>query len=84
MTTWIALPADAIAGLVIIAPEAGTDDVFLENAFLLLKKAAPALRRSAEELAEPLFCTVSRLDGAFGCGSGTHWPTRSPAVWPDW
>jgi NAD(P)-dependent dehydrogenase (short-subunit alcohol dehydrogenase family)/acyl carrier protein len=64
------LPDDNISGLVIIAPAVGTDDGFLENAFQLLKKAAPALRRSAEA-GGALFCTVSRLDGAFGFGSGT-------------
>jgi acyl transferase domain-containing protein/NAD(P)-dependent dehydrogenase (short-subunit alcohol dehydrogenase family) len=64
------LPDDTISGLVIIAPAAGTDDVFLENAFLLLKKAAPSLRRSAEA-GGAFFCTVSRLDGAFGFGSDT-------------
>jgi len=64
------LPADNISGLVIIAPATGTDDAFLRNAFLLLKKAAPALRRSADE-GGAFFCTVSRLDGAFGFGTGS-------------
>ena len=64
------LPADTVAGLVIIAPASGTDDSFLENAFLLLKKAAPALRRSAEE-GGAFFSTVSRLDGAFAFDTGS-------------
>ncbi len=64
------LPMDDISGLVIVAPAAGSDDTFLENAFLLLKSAAPALRRSSGN-GGALFATVSRLDGAFGCGSGT-------------
>ncbi|MBL0226311.1 MAG: SDR family NAD(P)-dependent oxidoreductase [Geobacteraceae bacterium] len=64
------LPADNISGLVIIAPADGTDDTFLLNAFLLLKKAAPSLRRSADA-GGAFFCTVSRLDGNFGCGDGT-------------
>ncbi len=59
-----------MAALVIVAPAAGTDDRFLENAFLLLKSAAPALRR-AGGTGGALFTTVSRLDGAFGCGEGT-------------
>ncbi|MBK5276580.1 MAG: SDR family NAD(P)-dependent oxidoreductase [Desulfuromonadales bacterium] len=63
------LSTDNICGLVILAPAAGSDDIFLENAFLLLKKAAPALLRSVEE-GGALFSTVSRLDGAFGCGTG--------------
>ncbi|MSN27096.1 MAG: SDR family NAD(P)-dependent oxidoreductase [Geobacter sp.] len=59
-----------MAALVIVAPLAGTDDDFLEKAFLLLKGAAPALRR-AGGTGGALFTTVSRLDGAFGCGEGT-------------
>jgi NAD(P)-dependent dehydrogenase (short-subunit alcohol dehydrogenase family) len=61
---------EKIAGLVIAAPLKGTDDIFLENAFLLLKNAAPALRRAAAS-GGALCATVSRLDGAFGCGSAT-------------
>ena len=59
-----------ISALVIVAPAAGTDDHFLENSFLLLKSAAPALRR-AGGTGGALFTTVSRLDGAFGCSEGT-------------
>ncbi len=59
-----------MAALVIVAPAAGTDDQFLESAFLLLKSAAPALRR-AGGTGGALFTTISRLDGAFGCGEGT-------------
>jgi len=59
-----------MAALVIVAPLAGTDDDFLEKAFLLLKGAAPALRR-AGGTGGSFFTTVSRLDGAFGCGEGT-------------
>ena len=61
---------DRISGLVIVAPASGTDDSFLENAFLLLQKAAPALHRSAEENGA-FFSTVSRLDGAFGFDTGS-------------
>jgi acyl carrier protein/NAD(P)-dependent dehydrogenase (short-subunit alcohol dehydrogenase family) len=59
-----------IAGLIIIAPKAGTDDTFLENSFLLLKRAAPALRQTGESEGA-FFATVSRLDGSFGCGEGS-------------
>ncbi|MDU0457952.1 MAG: SDR family NAD(P)-dependent oxidoreductase [Geobacteraceae bacterium] len=59
-----------MAALVIVAPAAGTDDRFLENAFLLLKSAAPALRR-AGGTGGALFTTISRLDGFFGCADGT-------------
>jgi NAD(P)-dependent dehydrogenase (short-subunit alcohol dehydrogenase family)/acyl carrier protein len=64
------LPLDKLAGLVIIAPADGTDDSFLKNAFMLLKQAAPALKRAAQE-GGALFATVSRLDGSFGCGTGS-------------
>ena len=59
-----------ISALIITAPKGGTDDRFLENAFLLLKKAAPALRQAGEN-GGALFATVSRLDGAFGCLPGS-------------
>jgi len=53
------------AGLLIVAPETGTDDKFLEDAFLMLKSAAPSLKEAASP-GRGLFATVSRLDGAFG------------------
>jgi len=59
-----------LAGLVICAPSGGTDDNFYENAFLLLKSSAPALRRSGEN-GGALFATISRQDGSFGCGTDT-------------
>ncbi|WP_085812777.1 type I polyketide synthase [Geoanaerobacter pelophilus] len=62
-------PAGKLSGLVICAPTAGTDDTFLENAFQLVKNAGGALNESART--EGAVCvTVSRLDGAFGFGSG--------------
>ena len=64
------LPLDTLSGLVIVSPASGTDDSFLEKAFLLLKKAAPALRRCAEE-GGAFFSTVSRLDGSFAFESGS-------------
>ncbi len=63
------VPAD-LAGLVICSPVSGVDDTFFENAFLLMKSAGPALRRAGEN-GGALFATVSHLDGAFGCGSGS-------------
>jgi NAD(P)-dependent dehydrogenase (short-subunit alcohol dehydrogenase family)/acyl carrier protein len=59
-----------LAGLVICAPVAGTDDTFHEKAFLLLKNSAAALLRAGAD-GGALFATISRLDGSFGCGSGT-------------
>ncbi|TSK07974.1 MAG: SDR family NAD(P)-dependent oxidoreductase [Geobacter sp.] len=61
-------PAGKLSGLVICAPVTGTDDQFLENAFLLAKDAAAALVESAQA-EDAVFVTVSRLDGAFGFGS---------------
>ena len=61
---------ELISGLVITAPQSGTDDRFLEDAFLLLKAAAPALHRAAAA-GGALVATVSRLDGAFGCASAS-------------
>ena len=64
------IPTGKLSGLVICAPVAGTDDLFLENAFQLLKNASKALNQAAKE--EGAICvTVSRLDGFFGFGSGT-------------
>ena len=63
-------PGTEISGLIICAPFGGTDDSFLEDAFLLLKSSAPSLRRAGED-GGALFATVSRLDGSFGCGSRT-------------
>ena len=65
------VPTGKLSGLVICAPVGGTDDLFLEYAFQLLKNAAKALDQAARE--EGAVCvTVSRLDGAFGFGSGTN------------
>jgi len=64
------VPTGKLSGLVICAPLTGTDDLFLENAFQLLKNASGALGQAA--LAEGAVCvTVSRLDGQFGFGVGT-------------
>jgi acyl transferase domain-containing protein/NAD(P)-dependent dehydrogenase (short-subunit alcohol dehydrogenase family) len=60
-----------LAGLVISAPGSGTDCQFLENSFMLLKSAAPALRKGGGE-GTALFATISCMDGAFGCGTGTE------------
>jgi len=62
------VPSGRLSGLVIVAQESGTDDLFLENAFLLLKNAGSALR-SAAAAGGALFATVSRLDGNFGYSS---------------
>ncbi|MFK5926025.1 MAG: SDR family NAD(P)-dependent oxidoreductase [Desulfuromusa sp.] len=56
-----------LAGLVILAPLPGTDDLFLTNAFKLLQKVEPALHSSAK-YGGAFFATVSRMDGYFGLG----------------
>ena len=77
------IPASGeIAGIVIAAPVTGTDDQFLEDALMLLKSTAPALRQAATH-GGALCVTVSRLDGAFGFGTGTTCSTRCPADFPD-
>jgi len=62
------LPTEAVSALLIAAPATGTSDSFLENAFMLLKQAAPALQTSATS-GGALFATISRLDGAFAFGN---------------
>src|SRR4029079_15078671 len=59
-----------LAGLVIIAPTAGSDDAFLRLAFRLLQYAGPALRQG-----HGLFATIARLDGSFGLDAGASDPT---------
>ncbi len=59
-----------LAGLVICTPTGGAEDNFYENAFLLMKSSAAALRRSGEN-GGALFATISRLDGSFGFGTDT-------------
>ena len=60
-----------LSALVICAPQGRrSDDQFLKNAFQLVKNAAPGLHLAAEE-GGAVCITVSRLDGAFGFGSGT-------------
>jgi acyl transferase domain-containing protein/acyl carrier protein/NAD(P)-dependent dehydrogenase (short-subunit alcohol dehydrogenase family) len=63
----ISLP-DNLAGLVILAPLPGADDLFLRNAFKLLQKVEPALHNSAER-GGAFFATVSRINGYFGLGA---------------
>jgi len=64
------VPTGKLSGLVICAPLTGTDDLFLENAFQLLKNASGALGQAA--VSDGAVCvTVSRLDGQFGFGAGS-------------
>ncbi|UFS70031.1 SDR family oxidoreductase [Geomonas sp. RF6] len=67
-------PPSAGAGelrtLVICAPAAGTDDHFLESAFLLLQNAAGALNQAAPH-GGARCVTISRLDGSFGFAEGS-------------
>jgi len=66
---------DQLAGLVIIAPEIGTDSHFLRDAFSLVQRCAPALKKQSAQQSACLV-TVSRLDGQ--CGFGSQSLLRDP------
>jgi NAD(P)-dependent dehydrogenase (short-subunit alcohol dehydrogenase family) len=55
----------ALAGLVVVAPRSPSTDDWLRSAFRWLQCVGPALRATAAT-GGALFCTVARLDGAFG------------------
>jgi acyl transferase domain-containing protein/NAD(P)-dependent dehydrogenase (short-subunit alcohol dehydrogenase family)/acyl carrier protein len=59
--------AASLAALVILSPAGGSDDAFLKQAFRLIQRAGPALRKAGGAGAA-ILVTVSRLDGAFGFG----------------
>jgi acyl transferase domain-containing protein/NAD(P)-dependent dehydrogenase (short-subunit alcohol dehydrogenase family) len=52
---------ERLAGLVIVAPEDAIGERYLLDAFTVLQRAAPALRKSGSA-----FTTVTRLGGSFG------------------
>jgi NAD(P)-dependent dehydrogenase (short-subunit alcohol dehydrogenase family) len=54
-----------LGGLIVLAPAAGTDDLFLLDAFLAAQRVGPALRQAGSH-GGAVFATVSRLDGGFG------------------
>ncbi len=62
---------EELAGLVILAPQNGTDDLFLINSFKLLQQVEPALQKAAQT-GKALFATVSRIDGHFGLNSNAQ------------
>nr|WP_320116264.1 SDR family NAD(P)-dependent oxidoreductase [uncultured Desulfuromonas sp.] len=66
---------EKLAGLVIIAPEIGTDSHFLRDAFALVQRCAPALKKQSQQQSACLI-TVSRLDGQ--CGFGSQRLLRDP------
>ena len=59
--------AAELAALIVLSPAGGSDDAFLKDAFRLIQRAGPALRKAGNAGAAVL-ATVSRLDGAFGFG----------------
>ncbi len=63
------VPADKLAGLVLLTPLAGADDLFLQQAFQLMQLTAPALNAAADK-AGAVLATVSRLNGRFGLPGG--------------
>ncbi|HSH12994.1 MAG TPA: phosphopantetheine-binding protein, partial [Desulfurivibrionaceae bacterium] len=63
------VPPANLAGLVLLAPQAGADDLFLQNAFRLVQLAEPALNAAADKSGAVL-ATVSRLNGCFALPGG--------------
>jgi len=63
------VPAENLAGLIILAPSAGTDDRFLLNAFRLVQLAEPVLNANGSR-AGAILAVVSRLNGFFGLTEG--------------
>jgi acyl transferase domain-containing protein/NAD(P)-dependent dehydrogenase (short-subunit alcohol dehydrogenase family) len=55
----------AVAGLILAAPAGRLPDDFALRAFRWLRRAAPALRRAAEQ-AGAVLASISQVDGAFG------------------
>ncbi len=67
-----ALDGVRLSGLVILAPQRGADDAFLQGAFALVQRASAALRQAGQQ-GGAVLATVARLDGAFGiAGNGVH------------
>ena len=60
--------APSPAAVLVLAPARGSDDKFLQRAFLLLQLAGPGLRKTGAA-GTAILATVSRLDGAFGFGA---------------
>lgn len=56
---------ESLAGLLIVAPAAGTTQEFLEQSLLAVQRAASALKQSASD-GGAFLLTVSRLGGSFG------------------
>ena len=62
-------PVANLAGLILLTPQAGANDTFIQNAFRLMQIAEPALNASADKSGAVL-ATVSRLNGRFGMADG--------------
>ncbi len=63
------VPAENLAGLLLVAPHAGSDDRFMQKAFRLVQLAESALKAAADKSGAVL-ATVSRLNGYFGLAAG--------------
>jgi acyl transferase domain-containing protein/NAD(P)-dependent dehydrogenase (short-subunit alcohol dehydrogenase family) len=63
------VPSDKLAGLILVAPQSGSDDLSLQNAFRLMQLAEPALNAAADK-SGAVMATVSRLNGCFGMADG--------------
>ncbi len=76
-------PPSELAGLVLVGPANPDSERFLSQSLTLLRRAAPALRRSGRSTGS-VFVTVSRLDGVFGVRAGSKGGSKGmgPATWP--
>jgi acyl transferase domain-containing protein len=63
------VPNENLAGLILLTPQTGADDLFIKNAFRLMQLAGPALNAAADRSGAVL-ATVSRLNGRFGLPEG--------------
>ena len=74
-------PAGKIAGFIISAPITGTDDLFLENAFLLMQSAAPDLQQ-AEKPGGPSSSPSRASTARSAAAPAQPSPIPSPEDWP--
>ncbi|MBE0501713.1 MAG: SDR family NAD(P)-dependent oxidoreductase, partial [Desulfuromonadales bacterium] len=65
----VVVPSANLAGLILLTPQTGADDAFIQNAFCLMQLAEPALSAAAHRSAAVL-ATISHLNGRFGLAEG--------------
>jgi acyl transferase domain-containing protein len=62
-------PSTNLAGLILLTPQTGADDRFIQNAFRLMQLAEPALNLTGDK-SGAILATVSRLNGRFAIAEG--------------